>query len=202
MTMDSLRFKSVILLFTLVVALSGCGLLSDTPNADPAPISDNPFGALNTITLSINGETVIFPGNFTRHNYYEETADVPGHSILFFGSASLGSTIDFKIYDESKFLRKRSYMGVSSYESLDGLVFINIGHKGKNYSSLVFGEGPGGTTIYHDSFFTVNELSIARPAQNMIGNRILDVKGSFSGTLMGQDSNENIIVNGTYNLKE
>ncbi len=180
--------------------LQACGpLLGQLPD-DSEPTLEDIYGKENTITIINNQQEYVVQANGIFKIYtVEETPEIPRHTVLVGGGHDDHASIYMKLIQDGDEISMGGFDGVSSIFSLDGLVYFDVVLEDKNYASLIYGEGAGGTTVYYDSFFTIKKLQIDR-RENSKGE-IFELKGTFKAYLRerGKENKPAILIDGKVN---
>ena len=191
---------SIIGVWLFSSVLQACGpLLGQLPD-DTEPTEEDLYGKENTITIIANQQEFIVPANGLFKIFtVEQTPEIPQHTVLVAGGHEDNVGIFFKLIEDGDEISISGFDGVSSIFSLDGLVYFDLKLGDKNYASLIYGEGAGGTTVYYDSFFTIKKLQIDR-RENSKGE-IFELKGTFKAYLRerGKENKPAILIDGKVN---
>ena len=195
------------LLLVLPPMLNGCGPLLGEPPNDAEPTDEDLYGAVNTITIRIQGQannTVLPANGLFKHITINATDSVPKHTILTGSGRASADHIAFKIIQDGDEISVGGYDGVSSLFSLDGLVYFDLQINGERYNSLVYGIGAGGNTVYYNSWFTVNQIHTTDYQQPPGERRLMLLKGQFKAILKqyyAPDDAAEIVIEGTINYQ-
>jgi len=201
------KISGLLLILMATICCNSCGPLLGHPPDDSEPTEIDLYGEVNTITINIQGlaKPIILP---TAGNYQQvtipSTDSIPEHTILTIRGQSQEGSIRIDIYEDGKEVEVGGYDGASSLFSLDGLIYYDLQLGDKRYSSLIYGAGAGGTTIYYDSFFTIANMHAISYQQAENTRKVLSLQGRFNSYLK-EDNNElnevALIIDGRINYK-